>query len=217
MGGDGDPSEQYAVTTGPFRKDVWTLNVHPEDAVWGPSKTSHLTRNLGDVRALPSQADVDAAFAADQYDVAPFNLASDRARSFRNALEGEFVSFTMACRGDGWMGPVPAPAGMPGTSTRFTLHNLVHIWVAGVISPSDSRTTMRGTMALPTSPNDPVFFLHHANIDRLWAIWQARHPGKTYEPKSAQPGNSADSPMPPFGRVTPQGVENIATLGYQYE
>ena len=21
-------------------------------------------------------------------------------------------------------------------------------------------------------PNDPVFFLHHANVDRLWAMWQ---------------------------------------------
>ena len=21
-------------------------------------------------------------------------------------------------------------------------------------------------------PNDPIFFLHHANIDRLWAMWQ---------------------------------------------
>ena len=27
-----------------------------------------------------------------------------------------------------------------------------------------------------TSPNDPIFFLHHANIDRIWAEWQQYHP-----------------------------------------
>ena len=27
------------------------------------------------------------------------------------------------------------------------------------------------------SPLDPLFWLHHANIDRLWATWQARNPG----------------------------------------
>jgi tyrosinase len=27
-----------------------------------------------------------------------------------------------------------------------------------------------------SSPNDPIFFLHHAMIDRVWAIWQALDP-----------------------------------------
>lgn len=22
---------------------------------------------------------------------------------------------------------------------------------------------------------DPIFFLHHANVDRLWALWQSTH------------------------------------------
>jgi tyrosinase len=31
-----------------------------------------------------------------------------------------------------------------------------------------------GDMASGGAPvNDPVFFLHHANVDRLWAEWQA--------------------------------------------
>src|SRR5262249_3310567 len=34
-----------------------------------------------------------------------------------------------------------------------------------------------GDMASSNSPADPVFFLHHANIDRLWALWQRAHPG----------------------------------------
>lgn len=29
-----------------------------------------------------------------------------------------------------------------------------------------------------SSPNDPAFFFHHANVDRMWTIWQARDPVK---------------------------------------
>jgi tyrosinase len=43
-------------------------------------------------------------------------------------------------------------------------HNAVHGWVGGSMS------------AVPTAPADPLFWLHHAEIDRLWAIWQAAHP-----------------------------------------
>ena len=32
-------------------------------------------------------------------------------------------------------------------------------------------------MAAMSSPNDPIFFMHHAQIDRIWAIWQRNHPG----------------------------------------
>ncbi|RYZ54346.1 MAG: tyrosinase family protein, partial [Proteobacteria bacterium] len=36
-----------------------------------------------------------------------------------------------------------------------------------------------GTMSNPfDSPQDPIFWLHHCNIDRIWASWQQRHPDK---------------------------------------
>jgi hypothetical protein len=41
------------------------------------------------------------------------------------------------------------------------LHNLVHRYVGG-------------NMLRMTSPNDPIFFLHHAAIDRMWSIWQEK-------------------------------------------
>ena len=25
--------------------------------------------------------------------------------------------------------------------------------------------------AIPVSPSDPIFYFHHANIDRFWALW----------------------------------------------
>lgn len=54
------------------------------------------------------------------------------------------------------------------------LHNLVHVWIGGDMEES-------------TSPNDPVFFLHHANVDRIWGAWQARHLDSPYQPGAAAP------------------------------
>src|SRR5690606_18213065 len=53
------------------------------------------------------------------------------------------------------------------------IHNTVHRWVAGIVgtNPNDENDP-GGTMLKMTSPNDPVFWLHHAAIDRLWSIWQ---------------------------------------------
>ncbi len=39
-------------------------------------------------------------------------------------------------------------------------------------------------MATGVSPNDPVFWLHHAYVDKLWAQWQRRHPASGYLPLS---------------------------------
>src|SRR5205085_2080637 len=77
-----------------------------------------------------------------------------------------------------------------------------------------------GTMMLPTSPNDPIFFLHHSNVDRLWAIWQKRHGIHTYKPLIALAFNNATDLMHPFERIglpdTPRGVQDINQLGYTY-
>ncbi|MET9207117.1 tyrosinase family protein [Streptomyces bacillaris] len=71
------------------------------------------------------------------------------------------------------------------------LHNRVHVWVGG-------------QMATGASPNDPVFWMHHAFIDRLWAQWQARHPRSTYLP-AARTRNvvGLHDVMRPWNDVTP--------------
>ena len=38
-----------------------------------------------------------------------------------------------------------------------------------------------------TSPNDPVFFLHHCNVDRLWAQWWSDNPKRPYLPADGEP------------------------------
>ncbi|WP_111768593.1 tyrosinase family protein [Nakamurella deserti] len=87
------------------------------------------------------------------------------------------------------------------------LHNQVHRWVAG-------------DMLVGTSPNDPVFWLHHANVDRLWWTWQsAATPRRPYAPTNASAGTSyagqrADDVMTSllWSGWTPNGVQDISTL-----
>jgi tyrosinase len=48
--------------------------------------------------------------------------------------------------------------------TQFTsqlegYHNVVHGWVGGIMNN------------IIYSPSDPVFWMHHAMIDRLWSLW----------------------------------------------
>ena len=65
------------------------------------------------------------------------------------------------------------------SNLEFALHNLVHRYIGG-------------TMGLMTSPNDPVFWLHHCNIDRLWAQWMVLHPGASpYLPVGGEIGRAS--------------------------
>jgi tyrosinase len=52
------------------------------------------------------------------------------------------------------------------------LHNLVHVWIGGDMAPG-------------TSPNDPVFFLNHCNVDRIWEAWMGEN-GRVYAPLANQ-------------------------------
>jgi tyrosinase len=45
-------------------------------------------------------------------------------------------------------------------------HNRVHAGIGGDIGPPGS------------SPNDPLFFPFHANVDRTWWLWQQQDPSK---------------------------------------
>ncbi|WP_375414699.1 tyrosinase family protein, partial [uncultured Bradyrhizobium sp.] len=71
-------------------------------------------------------------------------------------------------------------------------HDTMHRWVGGQMA------------SVPNSPNDPVFFLHHANNDRIWAQWQQLYPNV---PTTA-PGMNPTTVMPP----TEPGVPG-ATVG----
>jgi tyrosinase len=72
-------------------------------------------------------------------------------------------------------------------------------------------------------PYDPVFFLHHCLIDKVWADWQelqkVNDPDGTphYAPlQDGPPGHNIDDDIRP-GTHTIRQVLDIAALGYTYE
>lgn len=105
-------------------------------------------------------------------------------------------------------------------------HGGAHVWVGGFV----------GNAAI--APRDPVFWLIHCNVDRLWAEWIDRHQGSAgfvpYAPASGGPSghNLNDTMWPwngttsPFGQspwvVSPENVTaadllDHQALGYQYD
>lgn len=53
-----------------------------------------------------------------------------------------------------------------------TPHGGVHVLVGNDYTADFSRVIRRGLMGSPdTAALDPIFWLHHANIDRLWQVW----------------------------------------------
>jgi tyrosinase len=209
MGGDGDPDNGYAVTSGPFRKGQWRLNVVDQKAS-DPDPVRHLVRSIGTfpgVPDLPTAHEVQNALTRPVYDTVPFDDEANIHQSFRNNLEGWRGEIGENCK-DRLFGPLPKQ----GTPRPHKLHNAVHLWVGGKAN---------GTMDLNTSPNDPVFWLHHANIDRLWESWAAVH-GRVYEPVSGwpRPGENLNNRMVPYKWVgldiTPASMLDPAALGYSY-
>ncbi len=101
-------------------------------------------------------------------------------------------------------------------------HDMVH----GLVGGGDPNTGLPGLMSDPdTAGLDPIFWLHHANIDRLWEVWNEM-PGSTGDPEQpnwvkgpASIGQRAFIlPMP--GRnftYTPGQMQNLSTLGYNYD
>jgi tyrosinase len=77
------------------------------------------------------------------------------------------------------------------------VHNAVHGWVGGSMS------------LVPVAAYDPIFWAHHAMIDRLWYLWQLKHPGVR---PPAQILNTALAPFP----FTVAQVLDLGPLGYEY-
>ena len=77
------------------------------------------------------------------------------------------------------------------------IHGSVHIWVGGTMSDA------------AVSPADPVFWMHHANLDRLWWVWYNSPQGNHQNP----PLTGADAVMDPWTYTEPD-VGSISSLGY---
>lgn len=58
-----------------------------------------------------------------------------------------------------------------GFSSLSRTHNIVHMSTGGTLNDSQGYDQPYGIMSQNLSPIDPLFFLHHGNIDRLWDVW----------------------------------------------
>ncbi|NEP17639.1 MAG: tyrosinase family protein [Leptolyngbya sp. SIO4C1] len=172
-----------AVQTGPFAN--WQLNpaLHFNPMTMAPLGP-HLLRFVG----LPPfhyplpQAEIDTLFETDNYEV------------FNALIEGALV-------------PASKDSGkdyVPGWALHAYIHSVIGgslvdwaDWQQGIAHQLDVLGTMD---SIPCSPYDPIFWLHHANVDRLWAEWQERgHSGSNFYPAADKPfGHNLTDPMWPW-------------------
>lgn len=99
---------------------------------------------------------------------------------------------------------------LEGWTGAGSIHNRVHLWVGGSMLPE-------------SSPNDPVFWLHHCNVDRLWAQWQREHPAETYHPQgvvgdTGPVGHNLNDSMQPWGgTATVASTLDHHAMGFWYD
>ena len=82
-----------------------------------------------------------------------------------------------------------------------------------------AHTSFFGSISrIPTAAKDPLFFLLHCNVDRLWAKWQwlferfDKDVSDSYDPPldPQRPGHSLDDSMWPWNKVTTRPRPNFA-------
>ena len=152
---------------------------------------------------LPNLAEVMIAIAPPSYDAPNANgdylIDSPRA-SFRSRLEGwNRICSAEQCVGD----PVKKESHM---------HNVVHLWIGGHM------------LDVPSAVNDPIFSIHHCNIDRIFESWIKRFTGAKplpgYEPMSGgHPGHNKNDFMVPFFPLIEVGQQYkpAEEWGYKYD
>jgi tyrosinase len=103
-----------------------------------------------------------------------------------------------------------------------------HDWVHGLVGGGDPKNpNLPGLMSDPdTAGLDPIFWLHHANIDRLWEVWRQNPPTNVdpADPKWIKgPGSIGERifsmPMPDgkSWEYTPGEMADAGKLDYQYD
>ncbi|MEL6453130.1 MAG: tyrosinase family protein [Cyanobacteria bacterium J06623_5] len=192
--------EGGSVTDGPFAS--WQLNESLHfDALSLDSLGTQLLRFVGlppfDRYPLP-KSELETLFATDNYEV------------FNALIEGALVPDEKA----------PETRYVPGWALHAFAHSIIGgsqvnwaDWNQGIAHQLDILGTMD---SIPCSPYDPIFWLHHSNVDRLWAQWQDNgHSGSDFYPSSNRPfGHNLSDPMWPWdggqsqpGNYGPTGID----------
>jgi tyrosinase len=110
-------------------------------------------------------------------------------------------------RSPGRAGALPSPAELDAVLANndfFTfqtqlesIHDGVHVWVGNTMGD------------ISVAAYDPIFWAHHAMIDRCWYLWQLRHPG------AGPPDGLLGQALAPFPMTVRQTLD-VTRLGYDY-
>ena len=158
--------------------------------------------------AAAHQTGVPAAYADGTIGSSPNPLYSSLIpQDARTDQQGDATPFDTTVRSPGDPSNLPTPEEIDAIldapdfldfSQRIEdVHDHVHIWIGGT------------TGEIPWAAYDPLFWAHHAMIDRLWDLWQLRHPNV------GPPNELLREALPPF-RLTVAQTVSVTLLGYDY-
>jgi tyrosinase len=136
----------------------------------------------------------------------------------------DFTGVSRGSPGFGGLDTGFAHAGRYHGGIEMQPHDQVH----GLVGGGDpTKINFDGLMAKPdTAGLDPIFWLHHANIDRLWEVWR-ENPPTNVNPTDPNwikgPANTGERtfsmPMPDGSAwdYIPGDMVDLGQLGYQYD
>jgi tyrosinase len=152
--------------------------------------------------------------------------ATDDIAALQNVLTSEQSNITastynLLTRVHTWPAFSNHTVGDGGSSSNSleAIHDGIHVDVGGDMSDPS------------VAAFDPIFFLHHCNVDRLLSLWSALNPGVWVSPGIAEDGGSfttpPDAPYDQTSALTPfwnadtsfwasSAVTNTSKLGYSY-
>ena len=120
---------------------------------------------------------------------------------------------------------LPRPAGgFGGAATGFNNTNQDANAQAGALEGTPHGTVhsdVGGDMGqFPTAGLDPIFWLHHANLDRLWLVWLAKGGGRRDPSENAWTSMAFhfhDPAGAPVDNTVADALDTQASLGYKYD
>jgi tyrosinase len=147
------------VATGPFTAGSWQVNV---EALLLPGSISPIL--------VPTNRALRRSLASSTLAATLPTIQDETNAIHRNEPNVFYDEFPWDPNSEGFRNELEGWFNGPG------MHNRVHVWIGGDMGPA-------------SSPNDPVFYLNHCNVDRIWAGWQHIHGNPSYIP-DAQAGTS---------------------------
>jgi len=149
FGGWGDPNNDYQISTGAFADIIRSYPV-----------PNHIRRNF----TLQPWKSVGSPFPDNQTFINPEKMANSTftpqiAETLLNDFAGDFLN---------WHAFMEGAEGPHGG-----IHQIISADMIGTCPSNAPSTCVWGAK---WTPNDPLFFMHHGMVDKLWHDWQNKRP-----------------------------------------